>query len=117
VARLGCLRRPALAGKIGLYEPCARIGPRYRRKGIANPLGAILSVAMMLRHSFQLEKERRNVESAVAAVPKSGLRTRDLSRPAKETVTTQKWAGDWRDKYKFLTAIPHVGTRPGRAAE
>jgi 3-isopropylmalate dehydrogenase len=90
VGSLGLLASASIGGKIGLYEPVHGSAPDIAGKGIANPLGAILSVAMMLRHSFQLEKEAAHVESAVAAVLNRGLRTRDVSRPGEETVTTQE---------------------------
>jgi 3-isopropylmalate dehydrogenase len=90
VGSLGLLASGSVGGKIGLYEPVHGSAPDIAGKGIANPLGAILSVAMMLRHSFQLEKEAVHVESAVAAVLNRGLRTRDLGRAAEETVTTQE---------------------------
>ena len=90
VGSLGLLASASIGGKIGLYEPVHGSAPDIAGKGIANPLGAILSVAMMLRHSFQLEKEAEHVESAVRAVLGRGLRTRDLGRAGEETVTTQE---------------------------
>jgi 3-isopropylmalate dehydrogenase len=64
---------------VGLYEPVHGSAPDIAGKGIANPLGAILSVAMMLRHSFGLEVEAAGVEKAVARVLTSGVRTADLT--------------------------------------
>jgi 3-isopropylmalate dehydrogenase len=62
-----------------LYEPVHGSAPDIAGKGIANPLGAILSVALLLRHSFQLEKEAVCVETAVSAVLSQGARTADLA--------------------------------------
>ncbi len=90
VGSLGLLASASIGGKIGLYEPVHGSAPDIAGKGIANPLGAILSVAMMLRHSFQLENEAAHVEAAVAAVLNRGLRTRDLGQPGEETITTQE---------------------------
>ena len=90
VGSLGLLASASIGGKIGLYEPVHGSAPDIAGKGIANPLGAILSVAMMLRHSFQLEKEAAHVDSAVAAVLSRGLRTCDLGRAGEESVTTQE---------------------------
>jgi 3-isopropylmalate dehydrogenase len=90
VGSLGLLASASIGGKIGLYEPVHGSAPDIAGKGIANPLGAILSVGMMLRHSFQLEKEAAHVEAAVAAVLNRGLRTRDLGRPGEKTVTTEE---------------------------
>jgi 3-isopropylmalate dehydrogenase len=64
---------------MGMYEPIHGSAPDIAGKDLANPLGAILSAAMMLRYSFGLEKEAQAVESAVAAVLDAGLRTRDIA--------------------------------------
>lgn len=63
----------------GLYEPIHGSAPDIAGKNLANPLGTILSVAMMLRHSFGLEAEARAVEAAVDKVLNSGLRTGDIA--------------------------------------
>lgn len=62
----------------GLYEPIHGSAPDIAGQGIANPLGTILSVAMMLRYSFQLEQGARAVEQAVERALAEGCRTRDL---------------------------------------
>ncbi|MGF1456290.1 MAG: 3-isopropylmalate dehydrogenase [Alphaproteobacteria bacterium] len=72
-------------GSPGLYEPIHGSAPDIAGRGIANPIGTILSVAMMLRHSFDLEDEAAAVESAVDAVITAGIRTGDLGG----TATTQ----------------------------
>jgi 3-isopropylmalate dehydrogenase len=64
---------------MGIYEPIHGSAPDIAGKNIANPLGAILSAAMMLRHSFGLEREARTVEAAVNAVLDAGLRTGDIA--------------------------------------
>ncbi len=79
VGSLGLLASASVGGAVGLYEPVHGSAPDIAGKGIANPLGAILSVAMMLRHSFQLEKEAGCVEKAVSAVLSQGARTADLA--------------------------------------
>jgi 3-isopropylmalate dehydrogenase len=63
----------------GLYEPIHGSAPDIAGQDIANPLGAILSAAMMLRHSFALEREAAAIEAAVGAVLDAGLRTRDIA--------------------------------------
>jgi 3-isopropylmalate dehydrogenase len=78
VGGLGMLPSASIGGKVGLYEPVHGSAPDIAGKGIANPLGAISSVAMLLRHSFQLEKEAACIESAVEQVLEAGHRTRDL---------------------------------------
>jgi 3-isopropylmalate dehydrogenase len=62
----------------GLYEPIHGSAPDIAGKGIANPVGAILSVAMMLRYSFHLETEAATIETAVDRVLAEGARTADL---------------------------------------
>jgi 3-isopropylmalate dehydrogenase len=66
--------------KQGLYEPIHGSAPDIAGKGIANPLGTILSAAMLLRHSLGLEKEAAAIEAAVQKVLADGLRTADLTR-------------------------------------
>ena len=71
-AASGTARRP------GLYEPIHGSAPDIAGLGVANPLGAILSAAMLLRHSLGMQHEARAVERAVSDALASGARTRDL---------------------------------------
>jgi 3-isopropylmalate dehydrogenase len=80
VGSLGLLASASIGGPVGLYEPVHGSAPDIAGKGIANPLGAILSVAMLLRHSFQLGGEAACVENAVSSVLSQGARTADLAR-------------------------------------
>ncbi len=66
------------ATRLGLYEPIHGSAPDIAGKGIANPIGTILSAAMMLRHSFDLETESAVIENAVEKAINSGARTGDL---------------------------------------
>lgn len=76
---LGLLPSASLgAGKNGLYEPIHGSAPDIAGRGIANPLATILSAAMLLRHSLELEIEAAAVEAAVAKALDEGLRTPDL---------------------------------------
>jgi 3-isopropylmalate dehydrogenase len=76
---LGLLPSASLGdGTRGLYEPIHGSAPDIAGKGIANPLGTILSAAMLLRHSLGLEEEARAVEKAVDAAITSGARTGDM---------------------------------------
>jgi 3-isopropylmalate dehydrogenase len=63
---------------VGLYEPIHGSAPDIAGKGIANPVGTILSSAMMLRHSFKLEAEAEAVEQAVHQAVTDGARTADI---------------------------------------
>jgi 3-isopropylmalate dehydrogenase len=73
-----------------LYEPVHGSAPDIAGQGIANPLGAILSAAMLLRHSFRLEKEAACIESAVESVLDAGHRTRDLVRDKETSLSTSE---------------------------
>lgn len=76
---IGMLPSASLAaGKFGLYEPSHGAAPDIAGKNIANPLATILSAAMMLRYSFDLDKEADAVEEAVRQVLKDGIRTVDI---------------------------------------
>ena len=69
--------------KFGLYEPSGGSAPDIAGKDVANPIATILSAAMMLRYSFDLDKEADAVEAAVKQVLKDGYRTIDIM-PQKE---------------------------------
>jgi len=76
---LGMLPSASLGvGTLGVYEPIHGSAPDIAGKGIANPLGAILSAAMLLRHSLKLETEAKAVEKAVEASIEAGAKTADL---------------------------------------
>jgi 3-isopropylmalate dehydrogenase len=90
VGSLGMLGSASIGGAVGLYEPVHGSAPDIAGQGIANPLGAILSAAMLLRYSFKLETEAACVESAVAGVLASGCRTRDLARQGQHAVSTSE---------------------------
>ena len=79
VGSLGLLASASIGGPVGLYEPVHGSAPDIAGKGIANPLGAILSAAMMLRYSFRLDREAASIEQAVSAVLSEGARTADLA--------------------------------------
>ena len=76
---IGMLSSASLgAGKLGLYEPSHGSAPDIAGKGIANPIATILSAAMLLRYSFDLDEEAKVVETAVEEVLKAGYRTIDI---------------------------------------
>ena len=86
---LGMLPSASLSGEgFGLYEPIHGSAPDIAGKGIANPMGTLLSTALMLRYSLGLEEEAKALEGAVAAALARGVRTADLGahgRPAAST--------------------------------
>lgn len=76
---IGMLSSASLgATKLGLYEPSHGSAPDIAGKNLANPIATILSAAMMLRYSFDLDREAAAIEAAVAEVLKSGYRTGDI---------------------------------------
>jgi 3-isopropylmalate dehydrogenase len=76
--------------KLGLYEPSHGSAPDIAGQNIANPIATILSAAMMLRYSLDLDKEADAVEAAVAKVLKEGYRTVDIMNEGmKQCTTTQ----------------------------
>jgi len=84
---LGMLPSASLGdGSRGMYEPIHGSAPDIAGHGVVNPIGAILSVAMMLRSSFALQTEADAVENAVAEALSAGLRTADLA--SSDTVST-----------------------------
>ena len=74
--------------KFGLYEPSGGSAPDIAGKGIANPIATILSAAMMLRFSFDLDAEANAIEAAVSQVLKDGYRTIDIMSEGKTQVNT-----------------------------
>ena len=86
---IGLLASASLgATKCGLYEPIHGSAPDIAGQNKANPIATILSAAMMLRYSFDLEKEADDIEAAVNSVIEDGYRTADiLTDPDKEPLT------------------------------
>jgi len=72
-----------------LYEPIHGSAPDIAGKGIANPLAQMLSFAMLLRYSFDMEEDAKLIETAVTRVLASGLRTADIAAPGTSPVGTE----------------------------
>ena len=77
---LGMLPSATIGGAVNLYEPVHGSAPDIAGTGKANPLGAILTAAMLLRHSAHLESEAALIEAAVQSMLSEGYRTADLAR-------------------------------------
>jgi 3-isopropylmalate dehydrogenase len=91
---LGVLPSASLGeGRRGLYEPIHGSAPDIAGRGIANPIGTILSAALLLRHSLGLIEEARALESAVSRALDKGLRTADIAAPGERALGTRA-AGD-----------------------
>lgn len=88
---LGMLPSATIGGEVNLYEPVHGSAPDIAGTGKANPLGAILTAAMVLRHSAKLEAEASAIEASVAQVLEAGHRTADIARgDAGQTVSTER---------------------------
>jgi 3-isopropylmalate dehydrogenase len=87
---MGMLPSASLGGKVGLYEPVHGTAPDIAGKGIANPIAAILSAAMLLRYSLERPADADRVETAVMRVLEEGHRTADISQPGTKTVGTRE---------------------------
>ena len=90
---LGMLPSATIGGKVNLYEPVHGSAPDIAGTGKANPLGAILTAAMVLRHSAGLEQEAAAVESAVRRVLDDGHRTADLRSGTDGPITSTEAMG------------------------
>ena len=87
---LGLLPSASLGdGSRGLYEPIHGSAPDIAGRGIANPLAAILSAALLLRYSLGLEREASFLESAVTRAIDQGARTSDIARPGERALSTR----------------------------
>jgi 3-isopropylmalate dehydrogenase len=88
-ASLGA-EKNSLGLPVGLYEPIHGSAPDIAGKGIANPVGTILSLALLLRHSLGLEMEAQTVEKAVSTTISEGYRTADIAVNHGQVMTTQE---------------------------
>jgi 3-isopropylmalate dehydrogenase len=88
VGSLGLLASASIGGRVGLYEPVHGSAPDIAGRDIANPLGAILSVAMMLRITFKLEQEAAAIEKAAELALDAGHRTADLAQTDEQALST-----------------------------
>jgi 3-isopropylmalate dehydrogenase len=86
-------------GRFGMYEPISGTAPDIAGKGLANPIAAVLSAAMLCRYSLGDEASAKRIESAVAKAIASGARTRDLARDGEVALGT----GDFAEK--ILSAL------------
>jgi 3-isopropylmalate dehydrogenase len=86
---LGLLPSATIGGKVDLYEPVHGSAPDIAGKGLANPIGAIASAAMLLRFTARMEKEAAEIEHAIADALAAGARTRDLAGPGERALSTR----------------------------
>jgi 3-isopropylmalate dehydrogenase len=87
---LGLLPSASIGDGPGLFEPVHGSAPDIAGRGVANPIGAIASVAMLLRHGLELAEAAVLVEQAIAAVIDAGGRTADIALPGEPTLSTSE---------------------------
>ena len=87
---LGLLPSASLGEGPGMFEPVHGSAPDIAGRGIANPIGAIASAAMLLRHGLDLSEAADGVEQAIAAVLAAGARTPDIAGPGERTLSTNE---------------------------
>jgi 3-isopropylmalate dehydrogenase len=87
---LGLLPSASIGDGPGLFEPVHGSAPDIAGRGIANPIGAIASAAMLLRYGLGLPEAAAAVEQAIAAVLAAGARTADIAAPGMPTLGTQE---------------------------
>jgi len=87
---MGMLPSASLGGRVGLYEPVHGTAPDIAGKGLANPIAAILSAAMLLRYSLDRGPDADRVEAAVLRVLEQGHRTGDIAAPGSTTAGTRE---------------------------
>lgn len=85
---LGLMPSASLGDSVHLFEPIGGSAPDIAGKGVANPIAQILSAALLLRYSFQLETEAQIIEQAVEQVLLDGVRTGDLTKDRSNVVGT-----------------------------
>lgn len=95
-------KKNSLGFQLGLYEPIHGSAPDIAGKGIANPIGTILSSALLLRHSFGMEDEARALENAVDKTLRSGIRTADIALQDEESVSTSKMTSTITENFHQL---------------
>ena len=85
---MGMLPSASIGGRVALYEPVHGTAPDIAGKGIANPIAAVLSAAMLLRYSTDMAADAERVETAVAGVLAHGYRTADIRQEGTKVVGT-----------------------------
>jgi len=90
VGSLGLLPSASLGAGAGLFEPIHGSAPDIAGKGVANPIGAIASAAMLLRYGLQLPEAADAVDQAIRAVLSAGARTRDLAAAGEPVLSTSE---------------------------
>jgi 3-isopropylmalate dehydrogenase len=87
---LGLLPSASIGEGPGLFEPVHGSAPDIAGQGVANPIGAIASAAMLLRYGLGLSEAADAVEQAIAVIVEGGARTQDIAQPGEVVVSTRE---------------------------
>ena len=87
---LGLLPSATIGGKVDLYEPVHGSAPDIAGKGVANPIGAIASAAMLLRFTAGMDKEAAEIDHAIEDALAAGARTKDIAGPGERALPTRE---------------------------
>jgi 3-isopropylmalate dehydrogenase len=111
VGSIGLLPSASLGapGSVGLYEPIHGTAPDIAGRGIANPVGAILSAAMLLRYTLGRDAQARRIEEAVEEVLTAGYRTADVMTPGATRVSTGEMGDRILEAWRAREARADVG--------
>jgi 3-isopropylmalate dehydrogenase len=103
-------------GQFGLYEPIHGTAPDITGQGKANPLAAILSAALLLRHSLGLKREANAIERAVRGAVAAGLRTPDIASPGAPAISTCEMGAEVARRIEeHVTPSSQAAMAPARA--
>jgi len=99
---IGMLPSASLGGQVGMYEPVHGSAPDIAGRDMANPLATVLTVALMLRHSFDQGQAADRIERAVEAVLNDGFRTADIQQEGCQLIGCVEMGRRVRDKIQEL---------------
>jgi 3-isopropylmalate dehydrogenase len=102
---LGLLPSASLGTGPGLFEPVHGSAPTLAGRDVANPIGAIASVAMLLRYGLEVDDEAQAVEEAIGDALADGCRTADIAAPGTEPLTCSQMAHTIAQRVLARTAV------------
>jgi 3-isopropylmalate dehydrogenase len=106
---LGLLPSASLGDGPGLFEPVHGSAPDIAGQGVANPIGAIASVAMLLRYGFGLLDAAQDVERAITSVLATGARTRDIAQGGERILSTSEMGSEIASLVLHGRAVEAIG--------
>src|SRR6266581_8416826 len=104
VGSLGLLPSASLGDGPGLFEPIHGSAPDIAGRDLANPIGAIATVAMLLRHGLRLAEPAAAVDRAIELALEQGARTRDIAEPGAPALGTREMG----ERIAGLIDVPHT---------